>query len=256
MKPSVLDCILLSKAEIAPGFFDYTVQAKQPFGPVAPGQFAHIAVPSKTLRRPISICDASEHERLLRFVFEVRGEGTKILSQLEPGAPVNLIAPIGNGFPLVPGGKRVVLVGGGIGVPPLVSLAKKYQSDAHAVLGFRHKDAVILTDDFVRAGCRVDITTDDGSFGVHGFVTDVLRTCLTSETACVYACGPTPMLKAVSTLCWERGVDCYVSLEERMACGVGACLGCACKVRLEDGSETFRHVCKDGPVFSAKEVCW
>ena len=172
--------------------------------------------------------------------------------QFQPGSTIEILAPLGNGFP-VDKSKRTLLVGGGIGVPPLLGVAAQLGEKAIAVLGFRNKDAVILEEDFQAAGAKTFIATDDGSYGHHGLVTDL---CQEQDFDCVMACGPAPMLKAVTALAEQRGVPCYVSLEERMACGIGACLGCAVALNKEDGTQYFGHVCKDGPVFESHRVAW
>lgn len=248
-------CELVQKEEIAPGIFDFRVRCEALARLAKPGQFAHLLVPGKTLRRPISICDVEGD--LLRLVFQIRGEGTALLAELEVGETLDVLAPLGHGFALRNTEEQAVFVGGGIGVPPLLYAARQYGENATVILGFRDKDAVILTEDFARAGCRVIVTTDDGSFGVHGLVTASLEQTLAQQSVHrLFACGPTPMLKAVAGLALARQVPCQVSLEERMACGVGACLGCACQLRREDGALYYGHVCKDGPVFDAKEVVW
>ena len=148
-------------------------------------------------------------------------------------------------------------MGGGIGVPPLLGASAPYGENATVLLGFRNMRAIILSDEFEANGADVRIATDDGSYGHHGFVTQLLAQRL-DEAPCdvIYACGPTPMLKLVAAEAEQRGIRCMVSLEERMGCGVGACLVCACKTKREDGSETYRHVCKNGPVFDSREVVW
>lgn len=239
---------LLKNEQIADGIFDWTVENDELCRLAQCGQFANIKVPGKTLRRPISICDATD--TTLRFVFQVKGEGTEIMSQMKAGDTVEILAPLGHGF-TVERGKRYCFVGGGIGVPPLLYSAK--QTDNPLVItGFRNKDLVILQDDFKAAGAEVVLTTDDGSAGVHGFVTDVLKERL-DEIDVVCACGPTPMLRAVASVCRGK-VECQVSLEERMGCGIGACLVCACKTKPKDGEEFMSQVCRHGPVYNAEEV--
>ncbi|OCM99996.1 oxidoreductase [Clostridium sp. W14A] len=245
-------CEILKKAEIAPGFFDVTVSCPEAARSARAGQFAQFLVPGKTLRRPISICGIDRTSGTLRFVFQVRGEGTRALSLLNPGEPVNLLAPLGNGFDLGDTSRRALFVGGGIGVPPLLEAAKPFGKNAVLAAGFRSRDAVILKDDFESTGCETRIATDDGSFGRRGLVLDLIGD-LAFDV--VFACGPKPMLRAIAKLAAERGVPCYVSMEERMACGIGACLGCAVKLRGENG-DYFGHVCKDGPVFDAETVVW
>lgn len=253
MKYDVKVCKVLRKLEIAPGIFDMLVDAEEFAKTAQPGQFAHILVPGKTLRRPISICDINKEAGTLRFVFQIRGEGTDQLSKFDAGDDLNILAPLGHGFTLGDTEQPALFVGGGIGVPPLLNAAKAYGRNATVILGFRTADAAILEVDFARAGCRVFVATDDGSLGHHGLVTDCMEGV---EASIIYACGPTPMLKAVSVVAQQRQIPCQISLEERMACGVGACLGCACKLRHEDGTEYYGHVCKDGPVFDLNDIVW
>ena len=245
-------CKLLSARALTKDVFDFVLECPELAALANPGQFAQIRLPGHTLRRPISICGIDKAAGTLRFVFQIRGEGTAELAQFQPGSEIEILAPLGNGFPVDPV-KCTLLVGGGIGVPPMLGVAAELKEKAVAVLGFRNQDAVILEKDFQAAGAKTLIATDDGSYGHHGLVTDL---CKDQEFDCVMACGPAPMLKAVRALAEERGVPCYVSLEERMACGIGACLGCAVGLLKEDGSQYFGHVCKDGPVFESHRVAW
>ncbi len=254
MKYDTQFCRLLRKIERRPGIFDFTVENREFAAEAQPGQFAHLLVPGKPLRRPISICDADPWQGILRLVFQVRGEGTEILSRFKEGQYLDILAPLGHGFTLGASSRKAVFVGGGIGVPPLLFAAKPFGKNATVILGFRNKDAVILKEDFERAGCRVILCTDDGSAGLHGLVIEPLKEVLEQPKDVVFACGPTPMLKGVAKEAKDRGVACQLSLEERMGCGVGACLVCACKIKKAGGEETYLHVCKDGPVFSAEEV--
>ena len=231
MKYDSKPCKLLSVRQLTGDVFDFVLEAPALAAAAQPGQFAQILVPGHTLRRPISICGIDKAAGTLRFVFQIRGQGTAELAQFQPGSTIEILAPLGNGFPIDPE-KRTLLVG---------------------VLGFRNKDAVILEEDFQAAGAKTFIATDDGSYGYHGLVTGL---CQDQEFDCVMACGPAPMLKAVTALAEQRGVPCYVSLEERMACGIGACLGCAVALLNEDGAQYFGHVCKDGPVFESHRVAW
>jgi dihydroorotate dehydrogenase electron transfer subunit len=249
-KYDVRECTLQSKSKLTADVYDFKVEAGELAQNAKPGQFAQLLAPGKTLRRPISICELGEGT--FRFVFQVRGEGTEILSELEPGEKLNLLAPLGNGFELGDLSRRALFVGGGIGVPPLLEAAKRFGKNAVLAAGFRNAESVILQRDFESAGCKVLLATDDGSAGHHGLVTELAKGLEFDE---IFACGPAPMLRAVSTLAEERGVPCQVSLEERMACGIGACLGCAVKLRGEtDGY--YGHVCKDGPVFDSRKVLW
>ncbi len=245
---------IIKKEAIAKGIFDYTLHCPEVADLAEAGQFVHIRAKGFTLRRPISICEIDRKNGTLRLVFEVRGEGTEEISKLNVGELMDLLAPLGKGFTLLSHDKKAVVIGGGIGVPPMLETASHYGKNTTAIIGFRSADAVILSEDFNKTCGEVHITTDDGTKGAKGFVTDVLAEQLKGEKPdIVYACGPTPMLKAVAKLCEQNGVRCQVSLEERMGCGVGACLVCACKVARENG-ETYKHVCKDGPVFEGSEV--
>lgn len=239
---------LISSREIAKGIFDWKVKNAQLAKTARPGQFAHVLVPGKPLRRPISICDVQKDT--LRLVFEVKGEGTEIMSAMQTGTYVDILAPLGTGFQ-VDKNKRYCFIGGGIGVPPMLYAAKQSENPM-VITGFRNKDMVILQEDFASLGAKLFLTTDDGSCGTHGLVTDVLKEKI-QEIDEVCACGPWPMLRAIAGICKQEGKPCQVSLEERMGCGVGACLVCACKVR-RNGTEEYLHVCKDGPVFLAEEV--
>ena len=222
----------------------------------APGQFVHIRCgEGLLLRRPISVCSCMEDEPddLLSIVFEVRGEGTRWLAGRELGDSLDVLGLAGNGFDLKPEG-RYLLVGGGIGIPPMLGCAQYTGGRATAILGGRSRDKIIL-EDFFREDCaKVLCATDDGSLGHHGFVDALVRRELSEDRGYdgVLACGPKPMLRSVAETAERFGVPCQVSLEERMACGVGACLGCA--VQMADG--TMKHVCKDGPVFDSREVNW
>ena len=220
----------------------------------APGQFVHIRCgEGLLLRRPISVCSCMEDEPddLLSIVFEVRGEGTRWLAGRELGDSLDVLGLAGNGFDLKPEG-RYLLVGGGIGIPPMLGCAQYTGGRATAILGGRSRDKIIL-EDFFREDCaKVLCATDDGSLGHHGFVDALVRRELSEDRGYdgVLACGPKPMLRNVAKVAEEFGIPCQVSMEERMGCGVGACLVCACD--MADGSR--KHVCKDGPVFDSREV--
>ncbi|OUN86432.1 dihydroorotate oxidase [Flavonifractor sp. An52] len=251
-------CIIVEAAKLNEYAYSFTLEVGDMVkkeGLMA-GQFLHIACgEGLLLRRPISVCMVQEDEPqdTARVVFEVRGEGTKWLAQRQVGDKVNVLGPLGNGFTVTPN-DRLLLVGGGIGVPPLLGQAAFTAKNSTAILGFRSADRAMLVEDY-RDYCEaVYLCSDDGSLGRHGFVDAQLKDILEKDKnfTAVLACGPKPMLKNVAKVAAEYGVPCQVSLEERMACGVGACLGCA--VQMADG--TMKHVCKDGPVFDAKEVDW
>ena len=222
----------------------------------APGQFVHIKCgDGLLLRRPISVCSCQEDEPedILTIVFEVRGEGTAWLARRPEGHSLDVLGLLGNGFTMKREG-RYLLVGGGIGVPPMRGCAQYTGGRSTAILGFRSREKAILLDRFREECAKVAVATDDGSLGYHGFVDALVRQELEADRAydAVLACGPKPMLKSVAKVAAEFGVPCQVSMEERMGCGVGACLVCATPMR--DG--TVKHVCKDGPVFNAEEVDW
>lgn len=249
--------IIIKKIAIAKQMYSFDILCPEVAEIAQPGQFVHIKVDGFTLRRPISICEINREKGTLRIVFEIRGEGTAAIANLNEGSLVDMLAPLGHGFTVNPDFKKVILIGGGIGTPPMLPLAQIYGEKATVITGFRSAGAVILEDDFKRTNAETIVCTDDGTFGIHGFVTQPFETLLGSgDVDAVYACGPMPMLKGISALCNEKGVKlCEISLEERMACGIGACLGCACKTKKND-EEYFAHVCKEGPVFNAEEVVW
>ena len=224
--------------------------------PVRPGQFVHIKCgEAQLLRRPISICSWTESPAgdTITIIFEVRGEGTAWLANRPAGHRVDVMGLLGNGFDAEDG--PYLLVGGGIGVPPMLGCAKSSGGTSTAILGFRSKEKAILLDAFAASCTDYQVATDDGSLGFHGFVDALVRRELEKGRRyykAVLACGPKPMLRNVAKVAEEFGVPCQVSMEERMGCGIGACLVCACDMK--DG--TRKHVCKDGPVFDAKEVDW
>jgi dihydroorotate dehydrogenase electron transfer subunit len=238
---------IVNSQKLTDTIYDITVSCPEMVDLAVCGQFVHIRCGEKILRRPISICGIDKKNGTLRLIYEVRGEGTLWLSKQNVGSVLDIMGPLGNGFKLDSVQGKVLFVGGGIGVPPLLEASKNFAENACAI---------ILEDDFKNICQDVYITTDDGSYGHHGLVTHVLKEKLSGgEYSCVFACGPTPMLKAICVLSEEYGVECQVSLEERMGCGVGACLVCACKTK-KNGVENMSHVCKDGPVFASKEVVW
>lgn len=206
---------------------------------------------SRLLPRPISICEIDKERSAIRLVYRLAGEGTKEFSALQTDDEVKVLGPLGNGFPLE--GEHPIVIGGGIGVPPMLELAKSLSAKSTIVLGYRDEQ-LFLKEQFEDYG-QVEIATDNGSVGVHGTVVDVLeQKQITGDV--IYACGPKPMLAAVKRYAMEHDIKCYVSMEERMACGIGACLGCVCQTKREDAHSHVHNtrVCKDGPVFLAEEV--
>ncbi len=245
---------LIQKDNLAKNIYSFTILCPEIAEKALCGQFVHVKANGFLLRRPISLCEIDRAAGTIRIVFEIRGEGTRAIADLRQGDLVDLIGPLGNGFTLLEPGKKAVLVGGGIGVPPMVQTAAHYGKNATAIVGFRSANAVILTEDFEKNGNELMLCTDDGTLGRKGFVTQALKERLKRGPAdIICACGPGPMLKGVVELARQYGVKCEVSLEERMGCGVGACLVCACKT-VKDGQEYYKHVCKDGPIFDSSEV--
>lgn len=222
------------------------------------GQFLHIKCgDGQLLRRPISVArtQRDEPEDLATLIFEVRGDGTKWLSHRKVGDKLDVLGPLGNGFDVSQEG-RYLLVGGGIGVPPLIEYGELSNRPCVAVLGFRTKDKAFpeILSRF-EAHCEASyICTDDGTLGRHGFVDGQVQDILAKDVnfTAILTCGPKPMLKSVAAVAAKFGIPCQVSMEERMGCGVGACLVCA--IPMKDGS--MKHVCKDGPVFNGSEVDW
>ncbi len=248
---------IVGRRKLAQGVFKYLLHCPELATMAIAGQFVQVTATGFFLRRPISICDINPKAGTLVLVLEVRGEGTAVLSKLGSEDTMDIIGPLGKGFSLPDTDLPVALVGGGIGLPPMCAIASHYGAKAAVFAGFRTATAAILREEIEGVGASYHLCTDDGTAGHHGLVTEQLDVWLDSNTpAMIYACGPRPMLKAVAQLAKMRGIPCEVSLEEHMACGFGACLGCACKTKGADGETHFGHVCKDGPVFSAEEVVW
>ena len=249
-------CTVVESRTLGDGLHSLVLEGGEMAREMSPGQFVHIACgEGNLLRRPISLCTVSGEK--FRLVFQIKGSGTRYLAERKAGEALDVLGPLGHGFALEKLGPRPVFVGGGIGVPPLLwamQTVHRQGGEPAAILGFRSRGAVILTEEFEREGA-VTVTTDDGSFGRPGFVTDALAQQLAGATG-VAACGPRVMLRAVADLARGAGVPCQVSLEERMGCGIGACLVCACALKGQAGQTRYGHVCKDGPVFDAEEVIW
>ena len=212
-----------------------------------PGQFVNIQIDGLYLRRPISVCDYAEDS--LTLVYKTVGKGTKQMSEMTAGEKLDILTGLGNGYDMTKSGNAPLLIGGGVGVPPLYALAKKLIKEGKKVsviIGFNTADEIFYQDEFAKLGAEVFVTTVDGSVGTKGFVTDAVKGI--GEYTHVYTCGPEPMLKAVYNGTETSG---QYSFEERMGCGFGACMGCSCKTKYGN-----KRICKDGPVLEKEEIIW
>lgn len=246
---------VVSQKQIAEQIYDLWLETELAQGAYA-GQF--VAVYPKNaatlLPRPISICEVDREQSRLRLVYRIAGKGTAEFSTYGAGDALEILGVLGNGFPIEAAqGKRVFLMGGGIGIPPMLELAKELDAEKHILLGYRNQD-LFLQDDLGENG-QVYIATEDGSVGVHGNVMDIIRV-NELHADLIMACGPMPMLRAIKQYAVGQGIDAYISLEERMACGVGACLGCVCRTKAIDHHSHVNNarICTDGPVFEVREV--
>lgn len=220
-----------------------------------PGQFVSVYTKdaSRLLPRPISLCEIDREKDALRIVYRIAGDGTREFSRLRAGDTIDILGPLGNGFPLEEAkGKRVMLMGGGIGIPPMLETAKAIQGEKIIVSGYR--DELFLTEELNAAG-QLYLAAEDGSAGTKGNVLDAVKA-NRLEADLIFACGPTPMLRAIKAYALDKGIPCWVSMEEKMACGIGACLACVCKSTEVDGHSQVhnKRICKDGPVFLSTEV--
>lgn len=250
---------IISNTEISPGIFELLVESEAS-DTALPGQFVMVYPKNESmlLPRPISICQALKEKGELRLVYRVAGKGTKEFSGYSALDYVDILGPIGNGFPVdMAEGKKALLLGGGIGIPPLLYLAENLSklpgTKVYSVLGYRDSN-LFLTEEFSEAS-RLYIATEDGSFGFKGNVLEAVKE-YGIKPDIIYACGPMPMLRAIKAYAGENEIPAYISLEERMACGVGACLGCVCNTVNKDHHSHVNNarVCTEGPVFDGREV--
>ncbi len=249
--------------EVRSGYFLMEIKAPVIARQAKPGQFLTIRCGDATsplLRRPFGFHRINGFG--FQVLYEVVGKGTRLLSELKPGNKVDVIGPLGNGFMIPDKPKDIIIIAGGIGVAPLVALAEKLVNSSRLtvdrrpliLIGARTKDGILCAGEFRKLGCEVKVSTDDGSQGHKGRVTDLLEgrlSSLVSRPSSIYACGPKAMLKEVAAIARKRSMEAYASLEENIACGVGACLGCAIETR-----SGYKLVCKDGPVFKLDEIIW
>lgn len=255
MQKKKMTAVVKSQKEIAPGIYDMWIDTSLAEDAV-PGQFICLYPKDKStlLPRPISICEADKENGRLRIVYRVAGKGTAEFSACKAGDSIEILGTLGNGFPVEKAaGKKVFLMGGGIGIPPMLELAKKMQAQKQIVAGYRDKET-FLKEDLEKNG-TVYIATEDGSVGTKGNVMDAIRE-NGLQADMIFACGPLPMLRAIKAYAEEKDIPAYISLEEHMACGVGACLGCVVKTKEKDHHSHVNNarICTDGPVFEAREV--
>jgi dihydroorotate dehydrogenase electron transfer subunit len=241
---------IIENRELCENIYELILDCPEISRNAMPGQFLHIKVAKgmdPLLRRPISISRIYKNKGHISLIYQVIGKGTKKLAELKPGEVIDVMGPFGNGFPVI-AGKKCAVIGGGMGVAPLLELASSLEG-CDAYLGFRC--STFKLEEYKEACSWLSIATEDGSTGSKGYVTDLIDNI--SQYDIVYTCGPKLMMKKVKELCESNSVRCYVSIEERMGCGIGACLVCACKIKDGD-SWHYKKACTDGPVFEAGEV--
>lgn len=246
---------VISQKEIAPSIFDMWINTGLA-AQALPGQFICVYPRNKStlLPRPISICEVTEDKKALRIVYRIAGRGTTEFSGYKAGETIEILGTLGNGFPVEKGeGKKVFLMGGGIGVPPILQLAKEMNADKQIVVGYRDSQ-MFLKEDLEQNGA-VYVATEDGSFGTKGNVMNAIEE-NRLDADVIFACGPMPMLRAIKKYAESKNIPAYISLEEHMACGVGACLGCVVKTKEVDHHSHVHNarICTDGPVFEAADV--
>ena len=260
---------ILSRKEVTSKIYLMSVKAPEIAQEALPGQFIHIKCSIDNyplLRRPLSIHRIDKEKGEIYILFQVVGEGTKLLAQRKVGDNLDILGPLGNGFNIYPESKKIMIIGGGIGVAPLLALCEesiRKGKEVRVLIGALKKELVIGEENFRKLGAKVDVATNDGSYKYKGLVTDLLERIIKEGWLAdqIFACGPKLKLKKVVEVSLEAHIDCQVSLEERMACGIGACLGCVCKIKTRDKKEgkikyEFKRVCVDGPVFRGSEVVW
>lgn len=248
--------IIIEQNQIVRGIFSMKLQCNEIAETAIPGQFVNLYCKEgeMLLPRPISICETDREKGILTLVYAVVGKGTESFSRLKKGDTIKVLGPLGNGFKIDESIKIHILIGGGIGVPPLVELAKHLKGEIYAFLGFA--ESPILVKELESHGSKVFVATDDGSAGFKGNVIELVKNeNITGDM--IYSCGPRPMLKAVGKWAEDMGIRAQISMEERMACGIGVCVGCVCKIKKKEEEDwQNRKVCTDGPVFWSEEVIW
>lgn len=256
------DAQILANFKLQADYFQVDLQAPRIASNVHPGQFVHVQFPRfehRVLRRPFSVYNAVDESGILSIIYKVIGEGTRHLSRLSAGDTANLLGPLGRGFTLPRHGQTPIIVAGGYGCAATYLLARRSPVPCVVLIGGRSSEDLLLTGEFADLGCEVKLATEDGSRGHQGLVTELLAEALDEAPAspAVYACGPNPMLKAVSDQVLERDLDAEISLDHAMCCGVGACFACVMKMKA-DTPEGWEYVrtCLEGPVFKASRAYW
>jgi dihydroorotate dehydrogenase electron transfer subunit len=243
------NCQIIENEKVSQDIYKMNIHCSSIVSIASAGQFLHIKIGEgydPLLRRPISICSLDKSEGNITLLYRIAGKGTKLLSLKKPKDFLNVIGPLGNGFPIVKN-KKCAIIGGGIGIAPLLELSKQIDSP-DVYLGF--KDEVYIINEFSKYSKEMFVFTEDGSKGVKGYPTQLLSDNI-GKYDIVYTCGPKVMMGIVKDLCEEKGIECYLSMEEHMGCGIGACLVCSCNSNVEG---VYKKVCVDGPVFNSKEV--
>ena len=252
MSVSKIKATVFSQEQLASDVFSMWLEVGSIASEAKPGQFISVYSndDSKLLPRPISICEIDKEDSALHLVYRIAGAGTEEFSQKQTGDHLSVMGPLGNGFPLK--SKKAFLIGGGIGIPPMLETAKQLNAQKTAVLGYR--DELFLNEEFAKYA-DVYVATEDGSSGTKGNVLNAIQE-KALEADMIFACGPTPMLRALKEYAAANHITCWISMEERMACGIGACLACVCKSKEKDAHSNVnnKRICKDGPVFLSTEV--
>ncbi len=252
----LVQAVILKNECYVDHIFDMLLSAREIAELANPGQFINLYTGKgeMLLPRPISLCEINRKEGTLRLLYQAVGKGTQYFTTLQKNDTIKVMGPLGNGFFIDKKCQKHILIGGGIGVPPLLELAKTLQGTVSVLIGA--KSNPILVKEFEKIGAAVFVATDDGSYGIHGTVLDILKK-EALQADMIYACGPKAMLKATSDWAEQNKMSIQVSMEERMACGIGACVGCTVKIKKDSKKDwENRKVCKDGPVFWGNEVAW
>jgi len=263
-------CRILEHQKISPKHYKLIISSPYISSHAEPGQFVNVKCSESydpLLRRPLSLHRISKEHKTFELLYEVVGKGTEMLTKYFVGEEIDILGPLGEGFKLDPKKQIQVLIGGGMGVAPLLALAEKLKKPVtsrqkpealYIMVGAKTRGQVLCEEDFRKISDQVLVATDDGSYGKKGVVSDVLLDFVDSQLTTynlqlttIYACGPNAMLKAIAEIAFQKKIDCQISMEERMACGIGACKGCPVKTK-----SGYKMACKDGPVFEAGEILW